>query len=172
MSLREIVLYPDPVLRRPAREVERFDAELERLVEDLAETMYAAPGVGLAAPQVGVDLRVAVVDVGAAGGRRELLVLVNPRLVESEGRQSEEEGCLSIPGLSERVDRPARVVVEARDARGEKLRLAAEGFLARVVCHELDHLEGVLFFERLTGLRKELAMRRLRKLPFLQQATA
>ncbi|MBP1642585.1 MAG: def [Acidobacteria bacterium] len=172
MSLREIVLYPDPVLRRPAREVERFDAELERLVEDLAETMYAAPGVGLAAPQIGVSLRAAVVDVGGAAGRPELHVLVNPRLVESEGRQREDEGCLSIPGLSERVDRPRRVVVEALDARGGALRIAGEGLLARAICHELDHLDGILFFERLTGLRKELTLRRLRKLPYLQQATA
>ncbi|KAB2964633.1 MAG: peptide deformylase [Thermoanaerobaculia bacterium] len=172
MPPREIVLFPDPVLRRPAREVERFDADLERLVADLAETMYAAPGVGLAAPQVGVDLRVAVVDAGGADGGPDLHVLVNPRLVASAGRQSEEEGCLSIPGLSERVERPLRVTVEALDARGAPVSVSGEGLLARALCHELDHLDGILFFERLTGLRKELALRRLRKLPFLQEATA
>lgn len=172
MPPREIVLYPDPVLRRPTREVERFDAELERLVADLAATMYAAPGVGLAAPQVGVGLRVAVVDAGGADGGPDLHVLVNPRLVTTEGRQSEEEGCLSIPGLTERVERPRRVTVEALDARGAAVTIAGEGLLARALCHEIDHLDGILFIDRLTGLRKELALRRLRKLPFLREATA
>jgi peptide deformylase len=172
MAIREILLYPDPVLRQPARPVEAFDAELSRLVDDLAATMYAAPGVGLAAPQVGVSLRVAVVNVAAGTPEDRLHVLVNPRVAASEGQQLEEEGCLSIPGLSEKVSRPRRVVVEAQGVRGEPVRVEGAGLLARALCHEIDHLDGVLFIDRLTGLRKELALRRLRKLPYLQEARA
>lgn len=172
MAVLPIVLFPDPVLQRPTRPVERFDDELARLARDLAETMYDAPGVGLAAPQVGVDLRVAVVDVATAEGGSELHVLVNPAIVASEGRVGGEEGCLSIPGLTEKVDRPATVRVAARRVTGEPFELVASGLLARACCHEIDHLDGILFFERLAGLRRELALRRLRKLPYLQERTA
>jgi peptide deformylase len=172
MAVLPIVLYPDPVLKRPARPVERFDAELARLARDLAETMYDAPGVGLAAPQVGVELRVAVVDVAAAEGGSQLRVLVNPRILSSDGRVTAEEGCLSIPGLSERVERPESIRLAAATVEGEPFELAASGLLARACCHEIDHLDGVLFFERLSGLRRELAMRRLRKLPYLQERSA
>lgn len=172
MAVLPIVLFPDPVLQRPTRPVERFDDELARLARDLAETMYDAPGVGLAAPQVGVDLRVAVVDVATAEGGSELHVLVNPAIVASEGRVGGEEGCLSIPGLTEKVERPATVRVAARRVTGEPFELTASGLLARACCHEIDHLDGILFFERLAGLRKELALRRLRKLPYLQERTA
>ena len=172
MAIREILLFPDPVLRRVARPVESFDEPLHSLVQDLAETMYHAPGVGLAAPQVGVELRVAVVDVAPRTPESRLHVLVNPRVVACEGRQSEEEGCLSIPGLSEKVDRPARVRVEAHTAAGERFELEGEGLLARALCHEIDHLDGILFVDRLTGLRKELTHRRLRRLPYVQRASA
>jgi peptide deformylase len=172
MAVRPILLYPDPVLRRPTVVVESFDEALARLVRDLAETMHVAPGVGLAAPQVGVGHRVAVVDVAPGTPDSKLHVFVNPRIVESEGRESGEEGCLSIPGLAEKVDRPRRIRVAAANAEGEPFELEAEGFLARVVCHEIDHLDGVLFIDRLTGLRKELALRRLRKLPFVQETPA
>jgi peptide deformylase len=170
--LREILLYPHPVLRRPARPVEIFDGELERLLGDLAETMYAAPGVGLAAPQVGVELRVAVVDAAPGQPESRLHALVNPRLVAASGRQSDDEGCLSIPGLTERVERPLAVRVAAQDAAGRPFELTAEGFLARVLCHEVDHLDGILFVDRLTGLRRESALRRLRRMPYAQQASA
>jgi peptide deformylase len=172
MAVLPIVLYPDPVLKRPTRPVERFDADLERLVRDLADTMYDAPGVGLAAPQVGVELRVAVVDVDPGGPESRLHVLVNPRIVESAGRVGADEGCLSIPGLSERVERPEAVRVAARSAAGEPFELEAHGLLARACCHEIDHLDGILFIDRIAGLRKELALRRLRKLPYLQERTA
>lgn len=168
MAVRPIVLYPEPVLRRSAAPVERFDAELAELVRDLADTMYAAPGVGLAAPQVGVELRVAVVDVAPGSPESKLHVLVNPTIVDAQGREAGEEGCLSIPGLSEKVDRPRQIRVAAQDAGGEPVELSVDGFLARAFCHEIDHLDGVLFIDRLTGLRKELALRRLRKLPFLE----
>jgi peptide deformylase len=172
MAVRPIVLYPDPVLQRPARPVERFDGELARLADDLADTMYDAPGVGLAAPQVGVELRVAVVDVGAPDGGADLRVLVNPRVVSGEGRVTAEEGCLSIPGLAEKVDRPASVRVAAQGLRGEPFEFEATGLLARACCHEIDHLDGILFFQRLAGLRRELTMRRLRRLPLLRERTA
>ncbi len=169
MAVRPILLYPEPVLRKRAAPVERFDAGLADLVRDLAETMYAAPGVGLAAPQIGVELRVAVVDVAPGSPESKLHVLVNPAIVTAEGREGGEEGCLSIPGLTEKVDRPRQIRVAAQDAEGEPIELAASGFLARAVCHELDHLDGILFIDRLTGLRKELAFRRLRKLPFVEE---
>jgi peptide deformylase len=164
MPVRPILVYPDPILRRRCPEVEEFGPELEALVRDLAETMYEAPGVGLAAPQIGVEARVAVVDVEPRGPDSRLHVLVNPRILEAEGRESGSEGCLSIPGLSEKVDRPRRVRVSARAADGRVQEIEAEGFLARAICHEIDHLDGVLFIDRLTGLRKELTLRRLRKL--------
>jgi peptide deformylase len=172
MAVRPILLYPDPILRRAAPAVERFDAELKRLVDDLAETMYAAPGVGLAAPQVGVGQRVAVVDVAPGAPESCLHVLINPRVVESEGRQTDDEGCLSIPGFSERVDRPKRVRIEAVDAGGAPVHFDADGFLARAMCHEIDHLDGILIVDRLTGLRREMALRRLRKMPYVQRASA
>ncbi|HEX9798543.1 MAG TPA: peptide deformylase [Thermoanaerobaculia bacterium] len=172
MAVRPILLYPDPILQRPARAVERFDGDLAGLVKDLAQTMYGAPGIGLAAPQVGVELRVAVVDVAPGAPESRLHVLVNPRIVEREGRVASDEGCLSIPGLSEKVDRPERIRVAATDAAGEPFELEATGLLARACCHEIDHLDGVLFFERLSGLRKELALRRLRRLSYLQELSA
>ena len=168
MAVRPILLYPDPILRRKSEPVERFDAELAELVRDLTETMYAAPGVGLAAPQIGVERRVAVVDVAPRTPESKLHVLVNPAIVASEGREAGEEGCLSIPGLAERVDRPRQVTVAAHGVDGTPVELVAEGFLARAFCHEMDHLDGVLFIDRLTGLRRELTLRRLRKLPFLE----
>jgi peptide deformylase len=170
MAVRPIVLYPEPVLRRRAAAVERFDVELADLVRDLSETMYAAPGVGLAAPQIGIERRVAVVDVAPGAPESKLHVLVNPTIVAAEGRESGDEGCLSIPGLTARVDRPRRVTIAANGVDGLLYELVADGFLARAFCHEIDHLDGVLFIDRLTGLRKELAKRRLRKLPFLEES--
>ncbi len=167
MPVRPIVLYPDPILRRACPEVSQFGPHLSGLVADLAETMYAAPGVGLAAPQIGVSARVAVVDVTPAAPGSRLHVLVNPRIVEREGLETDSEGCLSIPGLTEKVDRPLRVKVAAHDVEGRPFETVAEGFLARAFCHEIDHLDGVLFIDRLTGVRKQLAARRLKKLPFL-----
>lgn len=172
MAVRPIVLYPDPVLRRRGAAVERFDDDLRALVRDLADTMYDAPGVGLAAPQVGVASRVAVVDVAPGAPESKLHVFVNPSIADSEGRVAGDEGCLSIPGLSEKIDRPRRIRVRATDAQGVPFELEAEGFLARAICHELDHLDGVLIVDRLSGLRKELALRRLRKLPFMEGVVA
>jgi len=172
MPVRPILLYPDPILRRPCSEVTDFGPELAGLVADLAETMYAAPGVGLAAPQIGVTARVAVVNVTPGQAGSPMHVLVNPRIVEAEGRESDSEGCLSIPGLTEKVDRPRRIRVRTQEADGTPRELEAEGFLARAICHEIDHLDGILILDRLAGLRKELAVRRLKKLPFLREGAA
>lgn len=166
MSRRPILLYPDPRLRERATEVERFDAGLERLVDDLRETLYSVPGVGLAAPQIGELHRVAVIDIDPRGPESRFHVLVNPRIVESSGRISDNEGCLSIPELTEKVERPEQVRVVAQNVAGDPFELAATGFFARALCHEIDHLDGVLFVDRLHGLRRQLAMRRLKRLGF------
>jgi peptide deformylase len=164
MSLLPIRLYPDPVLRVRCPEVESFDDELRRLAADMVETMHGAPGVGLAAPQVGVEKRLAVVDTSVGKDPEALHFLVNPRVIEEEGQIVDAEGCLSIPGLSEKVARPRRVVVVAQDLFGEELRFEAGELEARAVCHEIDHLDGVLFVDHLRGLRRDRARRALRKL--------
>jgi peptide deformylase len=164
MALRPIRIYPDPVLREICLPVERFDEELRRLSADLIDTMRAAPGVGLAAPQVGVALRLCVVDSSGGKDPAAARILVNPEVLDSEGIENEEEGCLSIPDFTERVERPARVNVRARDLAGGEVAFSAEDLLARVVCHEIDHLDGILFVDRLRGLRRERARRALRHL--------
>jgi peptide deformylase len=164
MAVLPIRLYPDPVLRVRCAEVAAFDDGLRRLVADMVETMHAAPGVGLAASQVGVEKRVAVVDLSVGDDPEQLMVLVNPLIVRDEGSVVENEGCLSIPDFTEKVDRPEQVEVMAQDASGAPRRFVAEGWLARAICHEVDHLDGVLFVDRLHGLRRERAKRALKKL--------
>lgn len=164
MAVRPIRIYPDPVLRVACPPVERFDEELRRLADDMVETMHAAPGVGLAAPQVGVELRLAVVDLSVGEDPEALLILVNPELVEEEGRETEVEGCLSIPDLTDKVERSFRVRVRAQDLEGERFEIEADDWMARAILHEMDHLDGVLFVDHLRGLRKERAKRQLRKL--------
>lgn len=163
MSLRSIRLYPDPVLRVDCIPVEAFDDALRELVTDMAETMYAAPGIGLAAPQVGVELQVAVVDVSGSQETKELHVLVNPEVVREAGEWVEVEGCLSIPEISEKVVRPMEIVVRYQDLDGRTQELEAEEWLARAVCHEIDHLHGILFPDRLRGLRRQRVQRQLRR---------
>ncbi len=163
MAILDIRLYPDPILRQTCRPVERFDGELETLVEDMVATMKAAPGVGLAAPQVGLDLRLAVVDTSVGKDPAQLYVLANPEIVETRGEEVEFEACLSLPGFSEKVSRPQAIKVVAQDLAGEQFELAAEGFLARAVCHEVDHLDGVLFVDHLRGLKRDRIRRQLRK---------
>jgi peptide deformylase len=162
MPSRSIELLGSEVLRRPAREVETIDAEVRTLVRDMFETMYEAEGIGLAAPQVGVSRRVIVVDVREKGV--DPFPLVNPRLVEeSPEREKLEEGCLSIPGVSAPVERAVRVVVEGLDLEGRPVRLEAEGLLGRCLLHEIDHLDGVLFIDRLGPLQRSMLLRRYRK---------
>ena len=169
MAVLPIRIYPDPVLRVRCPEVEEFDGDLAALAADMVETMHAAPGVGLAAPQVGVEMRLAVVDTTVGEEPSELHILVNPEIVEELGREVEEEGCLSIPEITEKVSRPERVRVTARGLDGETIELEAEGLLARAICHEIDHLNGVLFVDRLTGLRRERVKRQLRRLSRQQE---
>ena len=164
MAVLPIRVYPDPVLRVRCPPVETFDAELRRLADDMIETMHAAPGIGLAAPQVGVERRLAVVDVSVGEDEKALKVLVNPEIVEQRGRHVDAEGCLSIPGITEKVARPHAVRVAARDLDGESLELELDELEARAVCHEIDHLNGVLFIDHLRGLRKDRVRRQLKKL--------
>jgi len=167
VTVLPIVTVGDPVLRERAREValeELRAPETQRLIDDMIDTMYAAPGVGLAAPQVGVAKRVCVIDlsVGKRGG--ELLTLVNPEFVGRDGMQLEEEGCLSLPGFNATVARPATALVRAMDRHGHAISVEGQGLLARALQHELDHLDGVLFVDRLRGIRRELIVRKVRKL--------
>ncbi|MEM9594759.1 MAG: peptide deformylase [Acidobacteriota bacterium] len=164
MALLPIRIFPDPVLRVECPPVETFDDELRRLVDDMVETMYDAPGVGLAAPQVGVEKRLALVDVSVGREEGKLLVLVNPRIVHQEGSEVDFEGCLSIPRLSEKVKRPQAVKITAQNLDGEPFELETEGFEARAICHELDHLDGVLFIDHLRGLRRDKVRRQLRRM--------
>lgn len=164
MARLPIRLYPDPVLRIRCSEVETFDDELKTFVADMVETMHAAPGVGLAASQVGVTRRVAVVDLSVGKDPGELLVLVNPEIVAAEGSEVDTEGCLSIPDFTEKVARSFAIKVRARSLAGEPFEIEADDWLARAIQHEVDHLDGVLFVDRLRGLRKERARRALKKM--------
>jgi peptide deformylase len=164
MSMLPIRTYPDPILRVRCPEVTQFDDELKRLAENMVETMIAAPGIGLAAPQVGVELRLAVVDLSVGEDEDGLHVFVNPEIVDREGQESDEEGCLSIPGVAEKVKRPTAIRVKAKDLAGEPFEIQADGLFARAICHEVDHLDGILFVDRVVGLRKERVKRQLRRL--------
>lgn len=164
MALLPICIYPDPVLRVRCAEVESFDAELSLLAKNMVETMHAAPGIGLAASQVGIERRLAVVDITAGESEEAVHVFVNPEIVESSGRDVDEEGCLSIPGITEKVNRPSAIKVKALDLDGKSFALEADGLFARAICHEIDHLDGVLFVDRLVGLRKERVKRQLRRM--------
>ena len=159
--IREIVKYGDPRLRAENAEVSDFGAGLDALIRDLVETCHAAPGLGLAAPQIGVNQRVAVVDLSIGADPSAVIILVNPSIHSEEGEIRAEEGCLSIPGLSEALTRPAKVVVEASDAGGNRRRVEGEALLARALLHETDHLNSRLFVERLRGLKGELVRRKL-----------
>ena len=162
--LRPIVRFGARGLHVKAAPVERFDGDLHQLVDDMIETMYAAPGIGLAAPQIGVAQRVCVIDlsVGKRGG--ELMTLVNPEFVERDGMQLEDEGCLSVPGFNATVPRPSRVVVRAADRDGASRTVEGTGLLARALQHEIDHLDGVLFLDRLRGIRRDIIVRKIHKL--------
>lgn len=161
MALLPILRYPDPGLRRRAARVQQVDDEIRKLIKDMAETMYAAPGIGLAATQVDVRLRVIVIDVSEA--RDELRVFVNPELIAVGGELEQEEGCLSVPGVYEKVRRAAHITVRAWDAEGQPFTLDAEGLLAVCIQHEMDHLEGKVFVEKLSRLKQNRILARLKK---------
>jgi peptide deformylase len=162
--LRPILKYGDRVLHEPAQTVEAVTAEIDRLVGDMIETMYAAPGVGLAAPQVGLPLRIFVVDISLGHDPLALKVFINPEFVERDGVQLEEEGCLSVPGFNATVMRPSRAVLKGLDRSGNPQQHEGTGLLARAFQHEMDHLDGTLFVDRLRGIKRDLIVRRIKKL--------
>ncbi len=161
MAIREILHYPDERLRTRAAPVERVDDGIRTLAADMLETMYAAPGIGLAATQIDVHLRVIVIDVSE--DRSAPLVLINPEIVRAEGRQVQDEGCLSVPGIYEPVERAARITVRTLDLEGKPREIEAEGLLAVCIQHEMDHLEGKLFVDYLSQLKRQRIRKKLRK---------
>jgi len=162
--LYPIVKYGDPVLEKATTSVKKFDADLERLAEDMFATMYAALGVGLAAPQIGQSIRMAIVDVTTGKNPEAKIILVNPEIIHAEGEVREEEGCLSIPGFRGYVLRPQFVTVRAQNLKGESFDIRGENLLARAFCHEIDHLNGVLFLQHLSMLKRDLIRRKIKKL--------
>jgi len=162
--IHPIVKYGDPVLEMPTKPVEKFDEELQTLVADMFESMYAAQGVGLAAPQIGISLRLAVIDVSLGKNPEAKIVCANPEIIHAEGQQREEEGCLSLPGFRGYVERPQFVTVRAQDAAGKEFEMRGEGLLARAFCHEIDHLSGGLFITHLGMLKRDIIKRKIRKL--------
>jgi len=164
MAILPIKHYPDPVLKRIAEPVTVFDDELRKLAGDMAETMYAAPGVGLAAPQVGISRRLAVIDCARSGEAPQLFSLVNPEIVAREGESCEEEGCLSVPSYYANVVRSAKVRVRYQDLDGNLVERDAEGLLAICIQHELDHLDGILFVDRLSSLKKGIFRKKYKKI--------
>jgi peptide deformylase len=163
MPIRTITKYGEPVLHAPAATVETIDDSIRTLLGDMVQTMYAAPGIGLAAPQVGVALRVIVIDLSVGEDPEQLIQLINPEFLEREGEQREEEGCLSIPGYGGTPVRPARVKVKGLDPDGNERVYEATELLARAFCHEIDHIDGLLFVDRLSPLKRDLMKRRLKK---------
>ena len=162
--IRPIVRWGVDVLHAPASPVTDITPEIQQLIDDMVQTMYAAPGVGLAATQVGVPLRIFVADISIGRTTGQLLTFVNPEWVTREGMQLEDEGCLSVPGFNATVARPARAVLKGLDREGRPQEIEATGLLARCFQHEMDHLEGTLFVDRLRGLQKDLIVRKIRKL--------
>jgi peptide deformylase len=159
-----IVKYGDPILEKSTARVTKFDAELEQLAEDMFASMYAAQGVGLAAPQIGQSIRLAVVDVTGGKNPEAKITFVNPEIIHAEGEKREEEGCLSIPGFRGYVVRPQFVTVRAQNAKGEEFEIRGEELLARAFCHEIDHLNGILFLQHLSMLKRDLIRRKIKKL--------
>lgn len=159
--IRDLVRFGDPRLLAENAEVDASDPELPALLDDMIETCHTAPGIGLAAPQIGVNKRVAVVDLSVGADPGAVIVLVNPVVIDAEGLQREEEGCLSVPDVNERVERPSRVRVRAADAAGVVREIEGKDLLARALCHEVDHLNAMLFLHRLRGLKRELVLRRV-----------
>jgi peptide deformylase len=162
--IHPIVKYGDPLLETPGKLVTEFDEELQALVADMFESMYAAAGVGLAAPQIGISKRITVIDVSNGKNPEAKIVCANPEIIHAEGEQREEEGCLSVPGFRGYVARPQYVTVRAKDASGKDFEMRGEGLLARAFCHEIDHLNGILFITHLSMLKRDLIKRKIRKM--------
>jgi peptide deformylase len=163
-KIHEVVKWPDPVLQKPGEKVTVFDAKLKKLVEEMFDSMYAAQGIGLAAPQIAISKRITVIDVSFKKNPEERIALINPEIIEREGKQVEEEGCLSLPEIREKVTRAAKVKVKAQDVSGEWFEVEGDELLARALQHEIDHLDGVLFIDRLSRLKRDLVIRKIKKL--------
>jgi peptide deformylase len=163
-KIYSIIKYGDPILEKPTPAITEFGPELEELTEDMFASMYAAQGVGLAAPQIGKNLRLTVVDVTAGKNPEGKIVLINPEIIHAEGEKREEEGCLSLPGFRGYVVRPQFVTVKAQNAKGEPFEIRGEDLLARAFCHEIDHLNGILFIQHLSMLKRDLIRRKIKKL--------
>jgi peptide deformylase len=164
VAVLPIVKYGAEVLRRPADPIADIDERLQRLIDDMIDTMYAAPGVGLAANQVGVSRRLMIIDLSVGKRPGECYVIINPEIVETEGEVTEEDGCLSIPDFTEIVTRPARVKLRYLDRNGERREMWGEGLMARAMCHEIDHLNGTLFVDYLRGLKRDRILKKIQKL--------
>jgi peptide deformylase len=160
----KVVKYPEPVLSQPGEPVTDFNDELKKLVDDMFETMYASQGIGLAAPQVAVSKRVTVIDLSQAKDPEQKLVLVNREIIFREGKQYEEEGCLSFPEIREKVQRASTVKVRAQDLKGKWFEMDGEELLSRAFQHEIDHLDGMLFIFRMSSLKRDLVLRKIRKM--------
>lgn len=163
MAILKILTYPNPILRKKTMPVTEFGEELRSLVQSMADTMYDAPGVGLAAPQVGISIRLVVIDTSARDEENDLIVLANPEIIEAEGSVVDEEGCLSLPELNAKVKRAAHIKVKAQDIDGKDLEFEAEDWFARVVQHELDHLEGTLFLDKISVLKRAMYKKKRKK---------
>ncbi len=162
--IRPILRYGDDVLHRPATDVDEITPRLDALIDDMIDTMYSASGIGLAAPQIGVPLRLFVADPSSGQEAGALLVMINPSFIERDGLQREDEGCLSVPGFNAAVPRPSRAVIRGMDRDGSSRDVEATGILARAFEHEMDHLDGSLFLDRLRGIRREMMLRKINKL--------
>jgi len=160
----KIVKYPEPVLSQPGEPVTEFDADLNKLVDDMFETMYVSQGIGLAAPQVALSKRVTVIDLSQGKDPAQKLVLINPEVIFREGKQYEEEGCLSFPEIREKVQRAAKVRIRAQDLKGKWFEMDGEELLSRAFQHEIDHLDGMLFIFRMSSLKRDLVLRKIRKM--------
>ena len=162
--LLPILKYGAPELKQVSKSVDFFNGELEKIVKNMIETMYAAPGIGLAAPQIGLNLQLATVDLSVGEDASQLISICNPEIVSKDGEQKSEEGCLSIPDFSDVVVRPRTMVVRGQNIRGEEVRIEAEGLLARCFSHEIDHLNGILFIDRLSVLKRNLIKNKIKKM--------
>lgn len=162
LSLLEIIQYGHPILNQRAAAISRIDQDLTDLAQRMVRTMYAAPGIGLAAPQVSRSIRLITVDLSLGENKKDLIILINPVILAQEGQEIQEEGCLSVPDITERVDRPTRVHIKGIDLEGKEKEIEAEGLLARVFCHEVDHLNGKLFIDHLSPLKKRLIRKKLK----------
>jgi peptide deformylase len=160
----KVVKYPEPVLQQPGEPVTEFNGDLRKLVADMFETMYASQGIGLAAQQVGVPKRVTIIDLSLGKDPMQKLVLINPEIIFREGKQYEEEGCLSFPEIREKIQRAAKVRIRAQDEKGKWFEMDGEELLSRAFQHEIDHLDGVLFIFRMSALKRDLTLRRIRKM--------